>query len=397
MPTLKLTKPLIDDLKPQATDQVYWDQSLRGFGLKVTPTGRKVFIVMYRTIDGQRLRKYTIGPYGLMTLFSARSAAQKILLARLDGQDPAGEKQSRRKRPDGLEIGAVVQQYKREYLEPREIGLETVRILDRIVLPQWKGRQITGIARADVRDLIETIMQRGAYAMAGRALTVTRAFFNWCVGRGIIEVSPCRGLIPPPAGRPRDRVLSDDELGAVLRTGMSLPDPYGPIVMFLALTGQRRSEVANMRWEELDLQRGIWTIPARRTKTRRSHIVHLTQQMRALLPIPEEGQPLVFPSAQGKIYEYFSAMKRRHDVASGVKGWVLHDLRRTAATGMAALGVAPHVADKILNHQSGAISGIVAVYQRHEFMAERKTAIELWSNHVAGILHAGKSSKRAPG
>ena len=127
---------------------------------------------MYPTIDGQHLRKYTLGPYGVMTLISARTAAQKVLLARLDGQDPAAEKQSRRKRPVGLEIGEVVQQYKLEYLEPREIGLETVRILDRIVLPVWKGHQITGISRGDVRDCIETIMQRGAFAMAGRALTV---------------------------------------------------------------------------------------------------------------------------------------------------------------------------------------------------------------------------------
>jgi integrase len=204
------------------------------------------------------------------------------------------------------------------------------------------------------------------------------------------------GLIPPPAGRPRDRVLSDDELAAVLRTGMTLPDPYGSIVMFLALTGQRRSEVANMRWEELDLDKGLWTIPARRTKTRRSHVVHLTPQMVALLPLRQEDQPLVFPSAQGKTYEYFSAMKKRHDAASGVTGWVLHDLRRTVATGMAALGVAPHVADKILNHQSGAISGIAAVYQRHEFMAERKAAIELWSRHVAKILRVGSYPEPAP-
>lgn len=233
--------------------------------------------------------------------------------------------------------------------------------------------------------------------MVGRALTVIRAFFNWCVGRGLIESSPCTGLIPPPASRPRDRVLSDDELAAVLRTGMSLPDPYGPIVMLLALTGQRRSEVAKMRWEELDLDKGLWTIPAKRTKTRRSHVVHLTAQMKALLPIPEEGQPLVFPSAQGKAYQYFSAMKKRHDEASGVKAWVLHDLRRTVATGMAALGVAPHVADKILNHQSGTISGIVAVYQRHEFMAGRKAAIELWSRHVEAIVTESICSKPTPG
>ena len=214
--------------------------------------------------------------------------------------------------------------------------------------------------------------------------------FRWCVGRGLIETSPCAGLVPPPSGRPRDRVLTDEELGKVLQTAMALPAPYGQIVTMLALTGQRRSEVAHMRWDELDLAKGIWSIPARRTKTRRAHIVHLTPQMLELLPDQIDGQPLVFPSVSGRHYRYFGATKKRHDELSGVRGWVLHDLRRTVATGMAGLGVAPHVADKILNHQSGTISGIAAVYQRHEFLAERKTAVELWSSHVEAVLSTAR-------
>ena len=198
MPTLKLTKTVIDDLKPGATDQVYWDQTLRGFGLKVTPAGRKVFVVMYRTIDSRRLlRKYTLGPNGVLTLFSARAAAQKILLARLDGQDPAAAKQAGRKRPAGLRLEEVIAQYRTDYLEPREVGGETLRILKRIMLTEWRGRQITDIRRADIRDCIDSIMQRGAIAMAARAFRVIRAMFNWCVGRGLIEASPCVGLVPP--------------------------------------------------------------------------------------------------------------------------------------------------------------------------------------------------------
>ena len=290
MPTIKLTKSVIDDLKASAADRVYWDQTLRGFGLKVTPAGRKVFIVMYRTTDSRKLlRKYTLGPYGVLTLFSARAAAQKILLARLDGQDPAAAKQASRRRTEGLTIEETIARYKTEYLEPRAVGGETIRVLQRIMLTQWKGRQITDIRRADIRDCIEAIIQRGAIAMAARAFTVVRAFFNWCVGRGLIENSPCVGLMPAPAGRPRDRVLSDNELATVLRTAIELPGQYGPIVMMLALTGQRRSEVAEMRWEELDLERGIWTIPAKRTKNRRAHAVHLTPPMLSLLPDREEG------------------------------------------------------------------------------------------------------------
>ena len=151
--------------------------------------------------------------------------------------------------------------------EPRHVGRETQRILQRIVLARCGERQITGISRSDIRECIDEIIARGAVAMAGRALKVIRALFRWCVGRGLIEASPCVGLVPPPARRPRDRVLSDEELARVLRAALVLPEPFGAIVKMLALTGQRRSEVANMDWDELDMEKGIWTIPgaARRT------------------------------------------------------------------------------------------------------------------------------------
>jgi hypothetical protein len=139
-----------------------------------------------------------VGPYGIMTLAMAWTAAQKIMLARLDGQDPAAEKRSKRKRPAGLSVGEIVLQYKAEYLEPREVDTETSRILERIVLAQRNGRQITEITRTDVRECIDAIIRRGVIAMAGRAFKVIRALSNWCVGRGLLETSPCAGLAPPP-------------------------------------------------------------------------------------------------------------------------------------------------------------------------------------------------------
>ncbi len=296
---------------------------------------------MYRTTDSRTLlRKYTLGPYGVLTLFSARAAAQKILLARLDGQDPSAARQASRRRPAGLRLEEVIAQYRTDYLEPRGVGGETLRILKRIMLTEWRDRQITDISRADIRQCIDSIMQRGAVAMAARAFRVIRAMFNWCVGRGLIETSACVGLVPPPTGRPRDRVLTDDELAVVLGSTMA----------------------------------------------RRSHAVHLTPEMLALLPEREDDQPLVFSSPSGKPFQAFGETKKRHDKASGVSDWVVHDLRRTVASDMAALGIVPHVADKILNHQGGAIRRIAAVYQRHEFMAERTAATELWSRHVTAIL-----------
>lgn len=394
MPTLKLTKPVIDELTPNATDQVYWDKTLPGFGLKVTPAGRKVFIVMYRTADSrQKLRKYTIGPYGTLTLIMARTAAQKILLARLDGQDPAAEKQLRRKQPAGLTIDEAIARYKAEYIEPRGIGVETKRILDRNLLATWRGRHLAEINRGNVRDFIDEMVARGASGMAIRVFKVVHAMFNWCIGRGLLEASPCAGLAPPPSNPSRDRVLTDEELAKVLKAARQMPHPYGSLIHMLALTGQRRSEVAGMEWSELDLDKAVWTIPSRRTKTRRAHIVHLTPHMLAQLPDRQSDQSLVFSTANGKAFRSFNSLKKRLDAASGVSGWVIHDLRRTVATGMAALGIAPHVADKILNHQSGTISGIAAVYQRHEFLLERKMATEKWCWHVEAIMICKKSAE----
>ena len=163
----------------------------------------------------------------------------------------------------------------------------------------------------------------------------------------------------------------------------------------LESTRERSSEVSDLAWVELDLGKRIWTIPSVRSKNGRPHMVHLTQRAVELIQIQEASCELVFPSITGKRFNGFSNAKRELDETSGVSNWVLHDLRRTAVSGMARLGVAPHVADKILNHQSGTISGVAAVYQRHDFLAERKAAIELWGVHVEMLLRPTESAKKA--
>jgi integrase len=378
---------MIDELPPGASDVVYWDDTLAGFGLKVTPRGRKVFIVLYRTKDGfSRLRKYTIGPYGQITLAIARITAQKVLAARLEGKDPAGEKRRLRQKVIRDATEDVVAGYRRRHVSAIRSASETNRILDREVLSRWKGRSIHEITRQDVLKLLDEIVDRGSPGMANRVFTVVRALCNWAIGRGILERSPCAGLSKPSQGRSRDRVLADDELRAVIFAARQAGRPYGAIVELPALTGQRRNEVASMRWQELDLDKALWTIPGNRAKNGRPHVVDLSPRAIELIRVQEKSRDLVFPTISGKPFMAFSQAKRQLDQVCGVKYWVLHDLRRTVVSGMAALGVAPHVADKILNHQSGAISGIAAIYQRHEFLTERKTAIERWDAHVASLL-----------
>ncbi len=387
MPTLHLTKSVIDELLPGASDVVYWDDSLAGFGLKVTPRGRKVFIVLYRTKDGfSRLRKYTIGPYGQITLAIARITAQKVLAARLEGKDPAGEKRRLRQKVIRDAVDDVVADYRLRHVNAIRSASETNRILDREVLSRWKGRSIHEITRQDVLKLLDEIVDRGSPGMANRAFTVVRALFNWAIGRGILERSPCAGLSKPSQGRSRDRVLSDDELRAVIFAARQAGKPYGAVVELLALTGQRRNEVASMSWQELDLDKALWTIPGNRAKNGRPHLVHLSPRALELIGAQDKSRDLIFPNLSGKSFMSFPRAKQQLDHACGVRDWVLHDLRRTVVSGMAALGVAPHVADKILNHQSGTISGIAAVYQRHEFLSERKAAIEYWDLHLASLL-----------
>jgi integrase len=166
------------------------------------------------------------------------------------------------------------------------------------------------------------------------------------------------------------------------------------VLSSLALTGQRREEVASLPWEELDFEQRIWTIPKARTKNAKAHIVHLSKQAMSTLKRADRRGSLVFSPLGTKSFQDFTHAKRLLDHLSGVTGWRLHDLRRTLVSGMARLGVPPHVADKILNHQAGTISGVAAVYQRYEFLAERQEALERWGTHVAHIVAAASFEVR---
>ena len=209
--------------------------------------------------------------------------------------------------------------------------------------------------------------------------------------RQLFQKKLAAGFLVTKASAPnwvaRDRVLDDRELAQVILAARKIGGPYGGIVELLALTGQRREEAAGLQREELDLAQRIWTIPKVRTKNAKAHIVHLSKQALAVLKRADRREPLVLSPLGTKTFQNFTNAKRLLDQLSGVTGWRLHDLRRTCVSGMARLGVAPHVADKILNHQSaGTISGVAAVYQRHEFLAARRAALDLWGAHVGALL-----------
>jgi integrase len=387
LPRIKLSKSTIDGLRPQKADTVYWDTAAPGFGVKVTPRGRKVFIVLYRAGGaGSKLRKYTIGPYGRVTLHQARVAAQKVFSAKLAGRDPAAEKREGKRRAVADRVEDLLESFITQRLAQNRSASETSRLLRREVGTPWAGRSIHAISKRDVVELIAAIVHRGSPGSANKTLKSLKTFLRWCVGQAVLDRSPAEGVPLPMKEIARDRVLDDTELAKVLIAARTIGGPYGSIVELLALTGQRRAEVAGLCWDELDFDQRIWTIPKARTKNSKAHVVHLSDQSLAILKRTDRKGSLVFTLLRQKPFQDFTHAKRRLDQLSGVTGWRLHDLRRTCVSGMARLGIAPHVADKILNHQVGTISGVAAVYQRHEFLSERRRALDLWGAHIGDIV-----------
>src|SRR5262245_47321376 len=279
MPRIRLTKSAIDTLPTAKSDVVYWDASWPGFGVKVTPKGRKVFIILYRTVGaGSKLRKYTIGPYGRVTLHQARVAAQKVFAAKLDGRDPAAEKRESKRRVVADRIEGLLETFIVQRLSQNRSGGEIARLLRREVGKAWTGKSIHEISKRDGVEVVSAIEQRGAPIAANKTLKSVKTFLRWCVGRAVLDQSPAEGVPLPAKEVARDRVLDDQELAQVILIARKIGGPYGGIVELLALTGQRREEVAGLTWQELDLEQRAWTIPKSRMKYAQAHLVHLYEQ-----------------------------------------------------------------------------------------------------------------------
>ena len=395
MPRIRLTKSAIDSLPTPESDLVYWDAGCPGFGVKVTPKGRKVFIVLYRTGGADsKLRKYTIGPYGRVTLHQARVAAQRVFAAKLEGRDPAAEKREAKRRVVADRVEDLLETYIAQRLSQNRSGSKIARLLRREIGLAWVGRSIHEISKRDVVELVSTVEQRGAPIAANKTLRSIKTFMRWCVGRAVLDQSPAEGVPLPSKEVARDRVLDDNELAQVILAARTIGGPYGGIVELLALTGQRREEAARLQRTELNLTQRVWTLPKSRTKNAKGHVVHLSEQSMAVLKRQNQTGSYLFSLLGTKPFQEFSRAKLLLDQLSGVTGWRLHDLRRTCVSGMAGIGIAPHVADKILNHQTGTISGVAAVYQRHEFLWERREALERWGAHIAKIVAEASSELR---
>jgi integrase len=270
------------------------------------------------------------------------------------------------------------------------------RVFTKQIKPKWKNRRIDAIEKRDVLELIDEAGKRGPHA-ANSIVTVLSSFFNWCLSRDVVKVSPMAGVKKPNVESSRERTLSDNELKTIWKgCGHKDVNPiFAAFVKLLILTGCRRGEVADMRWTELDLANRSWVIPGERTKNGNEHRVYLTDSMVAIIEkIPRIDKcEFVFTNDGESPISGFSKMKLKLDAATpDLAAWTLHDARRTIASGLARLGTPLATVEKLLNHTSGSFSGIVSVYQTYNFAPEMKAAWELWSDHVAAVIAGRKSN-----
>jgi integrase len=208
--------------------------------------------------------------------------------------------------------------------------------------------------------------------------------FRWCADRDLLAVSPCTKVKKPAKHNSRARVLTDKELSAVWAAASDEGHPFGTMTKLLILTCQRRGEVTQMRWDQLDLDRQTWTIPAELSKNGHAHVLPLTDHAKALIEKVPRTAEVVFPARGNSenVFSGFTRAKTRLDKSSKIAGWTLHDLRRTGATHMASLGIAPHVIERILNHISGTFGGVAGVYNRFQYLDEMRAALTLWERHL---------------
>jgi integrase len=417
MPTVRLTQRAVETLKPLATGRVeYWDSHLPGFGLRVARSGRKTWVAMYRV--GGKLIRETFGTLALIpNVAEARDRARESLQKARAGKNPVADRREfalAAKKAEALPdtFRAVAERYLERYAKKNTkptTWKELRRQLEVDVFPNWGDRPVASIARQDVTVLLDGIVDRGSPVQANRTLARLKTLFKWLLDEELIQADPTARVRRVVKETARDRALTNEEIHLFWAGCDKLGWPFGPMYKLLLLTAQRRDEVGGMEWPEVDPDRRLWTIPRQKAKNNRAHEVHLSGLAIEILDsLPRIGTRFVLTTNEERPVSGFSKSKERLDrhmlallrtelAEAGkdpdqgkIDDWILHDLRRTAATCMARLSVPPHVVDKVLNHVSGSIRGVAAVYNRHAYLDERKAALEAWARHIESIVRPAR-------
>lgn len=418
---MSITKRTVDAAEPRAAAWFLWDSgkgAVPGFGLRISPGGSKAYVLQYRLAGAKADRRYTIGRHGPWTPDQARERASELRRLVDTGIDPfdhdkAQDEQREQDRRDKLEraFGKVAEAWLSSYKIDRKGNprrASSLRIAGTVVRHlkgQFGDKRIDRIGRGDITAALDAIAPEKV-AMRSSVFSYGRIVWKWAFARELVEVIPFAALGAPAKPESRERVLSDDELPLIWRASRKVAYPFGPAFRVLLLTGQRRSEVFGMRWEELDKDAAAWRIPGDRTKNKLPHLVPLSAlvlaEIEAIITKAGEALPQRWPKS-GLLFSTnnktpasgVSKAKARLDVEAdklakaaeiAMRPWRLHDLRRTMATALEGEGVNPSTIEAVLNHIAGKRSKALGAYARYDYGPEKRAALDLWAGKVAALI-----------
>ena len=383
---MRLTAAAIEGLKLDTgvADKIFFDSDVPGFGIRIRASGARTWIFQHK-IAG-RTRRLVLGQVSAIKPARAREIASELHAKVRLGHDPSSERRERIHRArDTFDV--LAQRFLEQYRARPRTQYEVRRHLQKYAAA-LHHMPVEAITLRDIADLLSKTDKASGPVIANRVRSSLSACFSWGMREGLAFSNPTVNTNKREE-KARDRVLLDDELMRIWNAAGD--DVYGTIVKLLILTGQRRGEIAGLRWSEVDLERCAVSLPAERTKNNRPHAVPLAPTAFALL----KGRPRTGDT----VFEFtaWAYQKDLLDKRSGVNGWTIHDLRRTTATGMADIGIPPHIIEQILNHQSGHKGGVADIYNRSSYAAEKAAALVRWDEHVASIVGADDEGAKGSG
>jgi integrase len=402
---VKLTAANIRALKlpPGVTDKVFFDEDLPGFGLRVRASGVHSWMVQY-AIAG-RTRRIVLGLETALDPGKARATAKDLLAQVRLGRDPAAEKNQAKARAAET-FGALLPRFldrQRKWQKPRSY-VETERHL-MTHAKALHGQPIEGITRRTIAGLLAGLETRSGPAARNRVRATLSGFFTWAAREGYVEANPV-AFTNKAEEKPRDRILSDDELRAIWLALDGTSSQSAAIIRLLILTGARRNEITDLRWSETDLDAATITLPPSRTKNKREHVIPLSEPaLEILKALPRRAEPdgtprdHVFGVGLGRGFQDWSGSKKGIDARIAeanhgqISDWRLHDFRRSLSTSLhERFGVPPHVVEAILGHVGGHKAGVAGVYNKALYLDERRRAMERWGTHIMSVV-TGKPAK----
>jgi integrase len=407
MPSLKMSALWLSRVPyPESGRIQYSDLQQQGLVLRIGVTSKTWFCV-YRVEGNRKLRRIKLGRYPAIKLADARKKAKNIIVKAENGLDPAAEKQEKRKEdlsaPTFKTLAEIyLSRYAEKKKKPKSIA-EDKRILRKDLLPAWGRMKAKSIKRSHVISLIDEVSDRGP-VIANRTLALASKMFNVGLERELVDSNPCYRIEKPGKEVSRSRVLTETEIKAVWLSFSNLTPKMQYLMKLRMLTAQRGGEVCSMSWRDIDFEEKVWTIPEEFTKNKKSHRVPLSEQsIKTLNEIKmflkndnkrliNRGKPpvntdWVFPSTHGSATGYIANIQKAAQAIqkeSQVSDFKLHDLRRTAASMMAEMGVSEFDIGKVLNHTNGSVT---AIYNRHQYDGEKRRALEKWANRLDRIIN----------